>query len=61
MELSCNKFDITQEELYLEQEIGKLLFQLSNNLLMPLDEVQYDLQRLQSMYERLMQIRAARR
>lgn len=60
MELSCNKFDITQEELYLEQEIGKLLFQLSNNLLMPLDEVQYDLQRLQSMYERLMQIRAAR-
>lgn len=50
----------SQEELDLELEIGQLLFQLGNVLDRPYFEVQCELQRLDTLYKRLMQLRAAR-
>lgn len=50
----------SQEELDLELEIGQLLFHLGNVLNRPYFEVQCELQRLDRLYRRLMQLRAAR-
>lgn len=59
MDLSYNQA-IPDEESTLELEIGRLIFKLGNTLDRPYFEVQFDLQRLDALYRRLMQLRAAR-